>query len=143
MCSPAALTLAVERGDAWGWASARTPACFAVAVVAGALFLVRERRARHPLVDPRLFRNVRYVLITGTGSLTNMGYGVTVFLATLYLQGVRGLSPLLAGTVFLAPALRLSVPVRDLRDGVGTPPAGQTQERADGAAPLWRTRTAR
>lgn len=105
----ASLTLAVERGDAWGWASTRTLAFFTAAVVAGGLFLVRERLARHPLVDLRLFRNVPYVMVTGMGSLSNMGYGVTVFLATLYLQGVRGLSPLLAGTVFLAPALLVAV----------------------------------
>ncbi|WP_051807788.1 MFS transporter [Streptomyces sp. NRRL F-2664] len=109
VCSLAALTLAVERGDAWGWESARTLGCFAGAVAAGALFLVRERYARHPLVDLRLFRNVPYVLVTGMGSLTNMGYGVTVFLATLYLQDVRGLSPLVAGTVFLAPALLVAL----------------------------------
>ncbi|MFB7268197.1 MFS transporter [Streptomyces nojiriensis] len=109
VCSLAALTLAVERGDAWGWGSARTLLCFALAVTAGALFPVRERRARHPLVDLRLLRNVPYVLVTGMGSLANMGYGVTVFLATLYLQDVRGLSPLLAGTVFLAPALLVAV----------------------------------
>ncbi|MFD9165520.1 MFS transporter [Streptomyces sp. NPDC059558] len=109
VCALAALTLAVERGDAWGWGSARTLGCFAAAVTAGALFLVRERRARHPLVDLRLFRNVPYVLVTGMGSLSNMGYGVTVFLATLYLQGVRGLSPLLAGTVFLAPAVLVAL----------------------------------
>ncbi|MFE4257951.1 MFS transporter [Streptomyces sp. NPDC056883] len=105
----AALTLTVERGDAWGWSSARVFLGFAVAVVSGGLFLVRERLARHPLVDLGLFRDVPYVLVTGMGTLTNMGYGVTVFLATLYLQGVRGLSPLLAGTVFLAPALLVAL----------------------------------
>ncbi|MET9466065.1 MFS transporter [Streptomyces sp. NPDC006544] len=107
--SLASLTLAVERGDAWGWNSTRVLVLFAVAVVAGGLFLVRERLARHPLIDLRLFRNVPYVLVTGMGSLSNMGYGVTVFLSTLYLQGVRGLSPLLAGTVFLAPALLVAL----------------------------------
>ncbi|MFB6820585.1 MFS transporter [Streptomyces virginiae] len=109
VCALAAVTWAVERGDAWGWGSARTLVCFVVGVVAGVLFLVRERLARHPLVDLRLFRNVPYVLVTAMGSLSNMGYAVTVFLATLYLQGVRGLSPLLAGTVFLAPALLVAV----------------------------------
>lgn len=109
VCSPAALTVAVERGDAWGWDSPRTMGFLAPAVVAGGLFLVRERLARHPLIDLRLFRNVPYVVVTGMGSLSNMGYGVTVFLATLYLQGVRGLSPLVAGTVFLAPALLVAL----------------------------------
>lgn len=109
VCSLAALTLAVERADAWGWSSARLLTFLAVAVVSGGLFLVRERLARHPLIDLRLFRNVPYVLVTGMGSLSNMGYAVTVFIATLYLQGVRGLSPLMAGTVFLAPALMVAL----------------------------------
>ncbi|MFE4637228.1 MFS transporter [Streptomyces sp. NPDC056773] len=105
----AAVTLTVERADAWGWGSVRVLAGCTVAVVAGGLFLVRERLARHPLIDPALFRDVPYVLVTGMGTVTNMGYAVTVFLATLYLQGVRGLSPLVAGTVFLAPALMVAL----------------------------------
>ncbi|MGW7370088.1 MFS transporter [Streptomyces sp. NPDC054841] len=109
VCALAALTTAVERGSAWGWDHARTLTLFAVAVVAGWLFLLRERHARHPLIDLRLFRNVPYVLVTGMGSVTNMGYAVTVFVSTLYLQGVRGLSPLTAGIVFLAPALLVAL----------------------------------
>ncbi|PRH75853.1 MFS transporter [Streptomyces solincola] len=105
----AALTLAVERGSAWGWDHPRTLVAFGIAVLAGALFMLRERRARHPLIDLGLFRNVPYVLVTGMGSIANMGYGVTVFLATLYLQGVRGLSPLAAGVVFLAPAVLVAL----------------------------------
>ncbi|MFF3455184.1 MFS transporter [Streptomyces sp. NPDC002730] len=109
VCCLAALTLAVERGSAWGWDSARTLTLFGVAVLAGGLFLLRERLARHPLVDLRLFRNIPYVLVTGMGTVANMGYAVTVFLATLYLQGVRGLSPLVAGFVFLAPAVLVAL----------------------------------
>lgn len=104
VCALAALTLAVERGSAWGWDHARTLALFGIAVLAGLLFVRRENRIRHPLVDLRLFRNTPYVLVTAMGSVSNMGYAVTVFVATLYLQGVRGLSPLMAGVVFLAPA---------------------------------------
>ncbi|WP_405497208.1 MFS transporter [Streptomyces sp. NBC_00096] len=109
VCSLATLTTGVERADAWGWDSARTLTLFAVAVVTGGLFLVRERLTPHPLIDLRLLRNVPYVLVTVLGSLSNMGFVATVFLSTLYLQGVRGLSPLLAGTVFLAPALMVAL----------------------------------
>ncbi|MGW2560345.1 MFS transporter [Streptomyces sp. NPDC001514] len=109
VCCLAALTLAVERGSAWGWDHARTLALLGFAVVTGGLFLLRERLARHPLIDLRLFRNIPYVLVTGMGSIANMGYAVTVFVATLYLQGVRGLSPLTAGIVFLAPAVLVAL----------------------------------
>ncbi|MER5966368.1 MFS transporter [Streptomyces sp. NPDC002057] len=105
VCALASVTLAVERGGAWGWDHARTLTLFGLALLAGALFVLRENRTRHPLVDLRLFRNTPYVLVTGMGSVANMGYAVTVFVATLYLQGVRGLSPLMAGVVFLAPAV--------------------------------------
>ncbi|MGF0177098.1 MFS transporter [Streptomyces sp. Marseille-Q5077] len=109
VCALAALTLAVERGSAWGWDHARTLTLLAIAAVAGALFVRREQRARHPLIDLRLFRNTPYVLVTGTGTVTNMGYAVTVFVSTLYLQQVRGLSPLVAGVVFLAPAVLVAL----------------------------------
>lgn len=109
VCTLAALTTAVERGSAWGWDSVRTLTLLGTSVLTGGLFLLRERLARHPLVDLRLFRNVPYVLVTGMGSVANMGYGVSVFVATLYLQGVRGLSPLMAGIVFLAPAVLVAL----------------------------------
>ncbi|MFB7655696.1 MULTISPECIES: MFS transporter [unclassified Streptomyces] len=104
----AALTLAVERGSAWGWDHTRTLTLFAVAAVCAALFVRRERTCRHPLVDFGLFRNVPFDLVTVMGAVSNMGYAVTVFLATLQLQQLRGLSALLAGTVFLAPALMVA-----------------------------------
>ncbi|MFF8828195.1 MFS transporter [Streptomyces sp. NPDC015131] len=108
VASLAALTLAVERGSAWGWDHPRTLVLYAVAVLAGAAFVRRERTCAHPLVDFRLFRNVSFDLVTVMGSVCNMGYAVTVFLATLQLQQTRGLSALLAGTVFLAPALMVA-----------------------------------
>ncbi|MFD9130746.1 MFS transporter, partial [Kitasatospora sp. NPDC059571] len=105
----AALTLAVERGADWGWTGARTLGLLAVSATAGALFVRRERRTAHPLVDLAIFRNVPFDLVTAVGSVCNMGYAVTVFLATLQLQEIRGLSALAAGTVFLAPALMVAL----------------------------------
>ncbi|MET7382141.1 MFS transporter [Streptomyces sp. NPDC005526] len=104
----AALTLALERGSAWGWDQPRTLALFAVALTAGALFVLRERTCRHPLVELRLFRNAPFDLVTVMGAVCNMGYVVTVFLATLQLQQVHGLSALAAGAVFLVPALTVA-----------------------------------
>lgn len=105
VCCLASLTLAVERGSTWGWDSALTLALFGASAIMAVLFVLRERSVAHPLVDLRLFRNIPFDLVTSMGSVSNMGYAVTVFVATLYLQGVRGLSPLTAGTIFLAPAL--------------------------------------
>jgi MFS family permease len=105
----ALLSIAVDRGGEWGWASPQTLGAFAAALLALLLFLVLEQRIRVPLVDLSLFRNFAFVLVTGIGAVSNIGYAVMIFGASLYLQLVRGLSPLTAGLVFLAPSALVAV----------------------------------
>jgi MFS family permease len=52
---------------------------------------------------------VPYVLVTELGAVSNVAYAVTVFAVTLYLQFVRGLSPLTAGFVFVLPSLMVAL----------------------------------
>lgn len=105
----AALSFVVDRGDSWGWGSANSVGLFIVAGVALAAFFVVEVRVQNPLVDLSLFGNLAFDLVTSLGAISNIGYGVLVFITTLYLQGVRGLSPLVAGVVFLAPAAMVAL----------------------------------
>jgi MFS family permease len=105
----AALTFAVDRGDVWGWASAATLGTFAVGALMLVAFVAIERRVRFPLVELSLFRNTPYVVITLAGMVSNICFCVTTFAVTIYLQEVRGLSPIEAGLVFLAPSLTLAV----------------------------------
>src|SRR5947208_2706441 len=105
----AALTLAVDRGQTWGWSSAGTLGTFAAGVVLLLGFVAIERRVRFPLVELSLFRNTPYVVITLAGLVSNIAFCVTTFAVTIYLQQVRGLSPILAGVVFLAPSLSLAL----------------------------------
>lgn len=105
----AVLSITVDRAGVWGWASALTIGGFVVAAALLAAFLVLESSLRFPLVDLSLFRNVPYVLVSGMGTASNVGYTVMIFAATLYLQLVRGLSPLTAGFVFIAPSLLVAL----------------------------------
>ena len=104
-----ALTFAVDRGSTWGWKSAATLGTFAAGALMLAAFVAVERRVRFPLVELSLFRNTPYVIITLAGMVSNICFCVTTFAVTIYLQEVRGLSPIEAGVVFLAPALALAV----------------------------------
>lgn len=70
-------------------------------IVLLAAFPLVEGHVRLPLIDMRLFGNKAFVLVTAVGTMANIAYASTVFLATLYLQDVRGLGPLTAGLVFL------------------------------------------
>jgi len=105
----AIITLAVDRTTTWGWVSAPTLGCLIGGVVLLTSFVLVEQRVRWPLVNLRLFRNVPYDVVTIAGMFSNMAYTSFVFLSTLYLQEVRGLSPLQAGLVFLAPATAAAV----------------------------------
>jgi len=56
-----------------------------------------------------LFRNRPYVLIIIGGTIANVVYTVTVLSTTIYLQDGRGLSPMIAGLVFLAPSVAVAL----------------------------------
>ncbi|MEV0494088.1 MFS transporter [Streptomyces atratus] len=87
----------VVKGETWGWTSAGTLG----AVAAGVLILVGfgwyETRVEHPLLPMRLFR-IR-ALTVGT-IVTALNFFVmlgVIFFVMLYLQNVRGFSPVEAG----------------------------------------------
>jgi MFS family permease len=108
-CAVGTLSFTVDRASVWGWGSAPTIGGLIVAGGLLATFLVHEARMRLPLVNLTLFRNVPYVLVTELGAVSNVAYAVTVFAVTLYLQFVRGLSPLTAGFVFVVPSLMVAL----------------------------------
>jgi MFS family permease len=105
----AVLSLAVNRGDNWGWGSVQTIVAFALAGGLLVAFVALEARVPAPLVDLKLFRNPAYVLIAAMGAVSNIGYVVSIFGVTLYLQQVRGLDPLVGGVVFLAPSVMVAL----------------------------------
>ncbi len=91
-----ALTAAGEQG--------RGPAVVAwgVAGVAGLVaFVVVQRRSRHPLVPPVLFRSAQFTAANVVTLLVYAPLGVVFVLLVLQLQVVSGYSPLLAGTALL------------------------------------------
>jgi MFS family permease len=105
----AAVTFAVDRGQEWGWTSGAVIAVFAGGLALLYAFVRIERRVRFPLVDLALFRNRPYVVITLMGTVGNVVFVTTTFCSALYLQQVRGLSPIAAGAVFLAASVATSV----------------------------------
>jgi RNA polymerase sigma factor (sigma-70 family) len=78
----------------------------AVAVVAGTvigvLFVRRQRRLADPLLDLRLFANRSFRSALATMLATGIVMAGVTLMSTLYLQAVRGLSPLHAG-LWLVP----------------------------------------
>jgi EmrB/QacA subfamily drug resistance transporter len=97
----AALVLALVEGNAWGWGSGRIVGLFTLAVVALTAFAVVETRTANPMVDFKFFRSRSFAGANIVAFIVSFAMLATFFFFALYLQNVRGYSPLQAGVRFL------------------------------------------
>ncbi|MBB6549931.1 MFS transporter [Nonomuraea rubra] len=92
----------VNQAAAAGWASARVLVPLGLGVAMLVMFVLVERRVRHPVLDLGLLRDRRFVAWTLAGLVLAAGpAGVTAYLPT-YLQGAGGVSVQAAGLTMLA-----------------------------------------
>jgi len=101
----ALLVFTIIEAPTYGWAAARSVAGFAVSAVLLAAFIVAERRAAHPMLDVRLFRNMRFSAASGAVAVSFFTLFGFIFLMAQYFQFVRGYSPLSTGVRLLPVAL--------------------------------------
>ena len=101
----ALLVFTIIEAPAYGWAAARSVAGFAASAVLLAAFIVCERSAAHPMLDVRLFRNMRFSAASGAVTVSFFTLFGFIFLITQYFQFVRGYGPLSAGVRLLPVAL--------------------------------------
>jgi EmrB/QacA subfamily drug resistance transporter len=101
----ALLVFTIIEAPTYGWTAARSVAGFAVSAVLLAAFIVRERRAAHPMLDVGLFRNMRFSAASGAVTVSFFTLFGFIFLVTQYFQFVRGYGPLSTGVRLLPVAL--------------------------------------
>ena len=103
------LTLAVNRGHAWGWSSPWIIGLFALGLLLMPLFVWIERRAASPVVSLELLRIRAFSGSVGAAILYFWGFGAVLVLMPFYLVGARGFSTLEAGAILAAQPLTLFV----------------------------------
>ncbi|MCW2992350.1 MAG: transporter [Solirubrobacterales bacterium] len=100
----ASVTSAIIEGPGLGWGSPPIVA-LAIAAVASLVILVgHELRTVDPLIELRFFASRPFAAATIIAVAAFTAFGGFLFLNTLYLQDVRGLSPLSAGLCTLPMA---------------------------------------
>ena len=106
------ILLALSRGEAWGWTSPATISAGLVGVVGLKGFLLRERLARHPMLDLGLFRlrtvstaNAASLLSSSAlfGSLILLPFYFTVVLGYDEQRVGLAITPVAASFVIVAP----------------------------------------
>ena len=104
----ALLVFTIIEAPAYGWTAGRSVAGFAASAVLLAAFIAAERRAAHPMLDVRLFRNLRFSAASGAVTVSFFTLFGFIFLMTQYFQFVRGYGPLSTGVRLLPVALSVA-----------------------------------
>jgi len=105
----ALLVFTIIEAPTYGWTATRSVAGFAGSAVLLAAFILRERSAAHPMLDVRLFRNMRFSAASGAVTISFFTLFGFIFLITQYFQFVRSYSPLSTGVHLLPVALSVGI----------------------------------
>ncbi len=105
----ALVVFTIIEAPAYGWAAGRSVAGFAVSAVLLAAFVAWERRTVSPMLDVRLFRNMRFSAASGSVTVAFFTLFGFIFLMTQYFQFIRGYGPLSTGVHLLPVALSVGV----------------------------------
>jgi EmrB/QacA subfamily drug resistance transporter len=104
MVTLATLVYGIIEGPGRGWSSGLILGCFAASAAAAVAFVWYESRRDQPLLDIRFFRSVPFAGATLIAVCAFAALGGFLFVSTIYLQEVRGLSALHAGLYMLPMA---------------------------------------
>ncbi len=99
--SIALLVMGVSWGGSLGWGSPLVVGTLVAAVVALTAFIVLQRHKTHPLIDIALFKDRVVSSLYIAAFFNSISNYAIVLLASLYLQGVQGLSAIDAGLMIL------------------------------------------
>jgi EmrB/QacA subfamily drug resistance transporter len=97
-----ALIYGLNTGGEAGWSSFSTAALFAAAFVLLFSFVIWEKRTPHPMLDLRIFRNMRFTYANIAAFSAYMLMAGSGFLMPFYLELAKGLETAQAGLVITA-----------------------------------------
>ncbi len=106
-----ALNLFITRGDDWGWTSAITLVCAAIAIIGIIVFFKVERNNSIALIDFSLFKNKPYAGATYSNFLLNAVAG-TLVVANTYVQVGRGFTAFQSGMLSIGYLIAVLAMIR-------------------------------
>jgi MFS transporter, DHA2 family, methylenomycin A resistance protein len=98
----------IEAGQ-FGWTNAWVRSGLAAAAVFIVLFVLRERRAKQPMLPLELFGHRAFTLSTAIGLMVNIAFYGLIFVLSLYFQRIDQFSPLVTGLAFI-PMMAVVLP---------------------------------
>jgi DHA2 family multidrug resistance protein len=110
-----------------GWSAPYILICFAIAIIALAVFITAELTVEEPLIDLRLLKNRNFGIATLVIFIFGMGMFGSTFLLPIYLQSSLSYTAVQAGSVFL--------PVGIIQ-GIMSPISGKMSDKMNPKIPI-------
>ncbi len=103
------LVFALIEAPEAGWASAQTLGLLALSATTFAVFVAWERHTPSPMLDVRIFRNLRFSAASVSVAISFFALAGFIFLITQYFQFLKGYEPLETGLRLLPVATFVAV----------------------------------
>jgi len=105
----ALLVYTVIQAPTYGWGAGRTIAGFVGGALLLGVFVIIEYRSDHPMLDVRIFSNLRFTAASVSVTISFFTLFGFIFLIIQYMQFIRGWSPLSAGVRVLPVAIAVGI----------------------------------
>lgn len=92
-----------------GWGSAIVIGCLVVGAISLILFVIRQLTTDHPLLEFRIFKYNMYSLTTIINMLVTMAMFAGMILLPIFLQNIRGFSPIESGLLMMPGAILMGI----------------------------------
>lgn len=92
-----------------GWDSAKVLASLVIGIVSLLLFIWRELTIEVPMLEFRVFKYGGFALATAISAVITMAMFAAMILVPIYLQNIRGFTPLQSGLLLLPGAILMGI----------------------------------
>ena len=92
-----------------GWSSPLVYLTIAVGVISLVVFILRQNRQEEPLLNFSVYRYPMFALASAISMVLNMALFSGMMLLPIYVQNIRGISPMDAGLLLLPGAILMSI----------------------------------
>ncbi|MBK5247386.1 MAG: DHA2 family efflux MFS transporter permease subunit [Peptostreptococcaceae bacterium] len=93
--------LGITNGENWGWSSLPVLLCLVLGTALLVLFVLTERKVKHPMIHLSLFRNRPFLIGNLSGGLSFVAMFANTMILPFYLQGVLNYKPIQVGMILI------------------------------------------
>lgn len=93
--------LGITNGEEWGWSSFPILLSLVLGIASLLLFVLTERKVKHPMIDLSLFRNRPFLIGNLSGGLSFTAMFANNMILPFYLQGILHYKPAQVGMILM------------------------------------------